>query len=129
MYGQLFDYGRLKNELSVVYCGPEFSEQHIYELVKFILENKLTSAFNEVFKLGELILTISSNTATAEHSFSALKRIHTCYRGTQGQERMSSLGLLSIEKSLLNELKQKPNFYDDVIAQFMLKERRIELIL
>jgi hypothetical protein len=46
-------------------------------------------------------MTIPSSTATAERSFSAMKRIHTCCRGTQTQERLCGLSLLAIEKILI----------------------------
>ena len=125
--GSLFDYIRLKNELVVVYKSPEFAEKNVHELVEFMLKNSLVSGFKEVFKLGELILTIPSNTASAEHSFSALKRINSCYRGAQNQQKLSGLSLISIEKHLLSEIKQKTSFYDEVIKKLTSKSRRIEL--
>lgn len=127
-YGSLFDYIRLKNELVVVYKSPEFVGKNVHELVEFMVKNSLSSGFKEVFRLGELILTIPSNTASAERSFSALKRINSCYRGGQSQHRLSGLSLLSIEKHLLNEIRQKSSFYDDVIKKLTSKSRRMELI-
>jgi len=77
--------------------------------------NELISAFQEVFKLSQLILTIPSITASVERSFSALKRIKSYQRSTQGQERLSSLSLISIEKELLHKEKKHLEFYDKVI--------------
>jgi len=45
-----------------------------------------------------LFATISSTTASEERTFSALKRIKTNCRFTQGQDRPSSLRILSVEK-------------------------------
>lgn len=45
--------------------------------------------------------TILAATATVERSFSNLKRIKTYSRSTQGQEILSGLAVLSIEKELL----------------------------
>jgi hypothetical protein len=90
-------------------------------------DNQPQVAFKEIYKLAELIMTIPSSTATAERSFSAMKKIHTCCRGTQTQVRLSSLSLLAIEKILLVELKKRPSFYDDVLTQFLRQNRRLEL--
>lgn len=128
IYGLLFDYIRLKNELTVLYSCSEFADKPVHELVQFMKKNNLESGFQEVDKIGKLILTLPSSTASAERSFSALKRINTCYRGTQNQERLCGLSLISMEKGLLMQLKQKSTFYESVIEKFMSKERRIELI-
>lgn len=45
--------------------------------------------------------TILAATATVERSFSNLKRIKTYSRSAQGQEILSGLAVLSIEKELL----------------------------
>lgn len=126
-YTSLFDYIRLKNELVVLYTSPEFANKNVHELVEFMVKNGLHSGFKEAFRLAELILTIPSNTASAERSFSALKRINSCYRGAQSQQRLSGLSLLSIEKNLLTEVKQRGSFYDEVINKFISQRRRIEL--
>ena len=68
-------------------------------------ENSLYSAFKEASKLSQLILT--STTASAEKTFSALKRTHTCLHSTQGQQKNKPFSLLFIEKELLLKLKQK----------------------
>lgn len=99
-YGTLFDYISLKNELAVLYHLPEFAEKSVHELVQFMNTNNLESGFQEIDKLGKLILTLPSSTASAERSFSALKRINNCYRSTQGQERLCGLSLISIEKGI-----------------------------
>jgi hypothetical protein len=91
-------------------------------------DNQLQVAFKEIYKLAERIMTIPSSTATVERSFSAMKRIHTCCRGTQTQERLCGLRLLSIESTLRVELKKIPPFYDDVLAQFLRQNRRLELV-
>jgi hypothetical protein len=43
-------------------------------------------------------------------------------------ERLCSLGLLAIEKTLLVELKKRPSFYDNVLTQFLRQNRRLELV-
>ena len=88
-------------------------------MYEYFHENSLDSAFKKVYKLSQFLLSIPSNTASAERSFSALKRIHTCLHSTHGREKMSSLILLSTEKKLLLKLNQKQAFYDDVIEKFI----------
>jgi hypothetical protein len=91
VYAGMFDYVRLKNELVVFFCSDEFYNKTVHELLQFLVESDLTSGFKKVFNLPELIMTIPSTTASAGRSFSALKRIHSCRRSTQGQDRLSSL--------------------------------------
>ena len=126
-YGSRFDYVRLKNELLVVYASPVFSQKNVHELIAMMVESSLTSGFKEVFQLGKLILTIPSNTASAERTFSALKQIYSCFHGSQSQEKLSGLSLISIEKSVLMQLKHEGTLYDKIIDQFTSQRRRIEL--
>lgn len=65
-------------------------------------------------------------TAEAERSFSTLKRIKTFLRSTMSENRLSALSMLSIEKSMINNIS---NFKEKVINVFAeKKEKRIELI-
>jgi hypothetical protein len=73
----------------------------VHHLLKFMQDDQLQVAFKEIYKLSDLIMTIPSSTVTVERYFSAMKRIHTCCRGTQTQERLCGLSLLAIEKILL----------------------------
>lgn len=126
IYGNRFDYSRLKSELEVLYTLEEFSHKSIFSLYQHMYDNSLDAAFKEVFQLSQLILSIPSNTASAERSFSALKRINSCLRSSQGQKRLSFLSILSIEKKLLIELQKKPDFHDNVIQKFLAQKRRID---
>jgi hypothetical protein len=128
IFGEIFDFIRLRNELIVLYTSEEFLNINPYDLVKKIKINYLISTFQEVFKLSQLILTIPSTTGSVERSFSVLKRIKSYQRSTQGQERLSSLSLISIEKELLHKEKNHPEFYDKVINEFLKHERRMDFI-
>jgi hypothetical protein len=66
--------------------------------------NQLQVAFKEMYKLAELIMSIPSSTATVERSSSDVKRIHTCCRGTQTQERLCGLSILAVEKTFIKQL-------------------------
>jgi hypothetical protein len=93
--------GTWKNELKVLFSSDEFARKPVHHLSKFMQDNQLQVAFKEIYKLVELIMTIPSSTATVEGSFSAMKRIHTCCRGTLTQERLCGLSLLVIEKTFI----------------------------
>ncbi|KAI8797005.1 Zinc finger MYM-type protein 1 [Biomphalaria glabrata] len=61
----------------------------------------------------ELFVEISDCIASSERSFSKLKIILTYLRASMGQERLSDLALLSIEKELVETIN-----FDDVIDNF-----------
>lgn len=127
-YPGFFDISGLKTELKVVFKDSNFkSKKNIQEIVQFLIETELETSFSEFFKLLKLMLTFPVSTASVERSFSCLKRIKTFLRNRCSQSRLSNLALISIEKQLLQNLKQTNNFYDRVIDHFTLKERRIEL--
>jgi hypothetical protein len=73
------------------------------------------------------VLAIAMTSAADERSFSTLKRLKSYLRNLQSQDRLSSLALMSTEKSFLNKLQSKPSFLDKVIDLFAKKNRRIEL--
>jgi hypothetical protein len=127
-YGAHFDIVRLKTELTVLYSSSEFEQKSVTDILHFMHSNKLYMGMPEIFKLISLVSTIPATTSSAERSFSALRRIQNYLRSTQGQERLSSLALLSIEKSVLLEMKEKTSFYDRVIEKFVEKNRRIEFV-
>lgn len=56
-------------------------------------------------------------------SFSTLRRTKTWLRSTQGQERLSSLASMQIEREILSEIK-----IQDIVSKFAAKaERRLRL--
>jgi hypothetical protein len=52
LYGSSYDRIGFRNELAVQYASPEFRGKHVYELVRFINENDISSGFSEVYKLA-----------------------------------------------------------------------------
>jgi hypothetical protein len=73
-------------------------------------------------------VTIPASSSSVEHSFSALKRIKTYVWNSQGEGRMSRLSLLSIEKKLLENIRNNEGFYDQFINNFDAKDRRRDLV-
>ena len=126
LYEGEFDTGLLKNELMVLYGSEDIKGKSPYEVLQWLHGSSMATAFEQTYKLANLISTIPAITASAAHSFSAIRRIRTYLHSTQGQDRLCQLSLLSMEKALLAELKKTPNFYDLVIAKFTSINRRAE---
>ncbi|KAL7634801.1 UNVERIFIED_CONTAM: hypothetical protein RMT77_015178 [Armadillidium vulgare] len=126
VHSDTFDFIRLKNELIVLYSYKEFGGLYPSQLVNTLKKKMLQTALPEVYKLGLLIITIPCTTTSVERSFSALRRIQSYRRSKQGQDRLENLGLLSIEKDLLNTLMQSTSFYENVINKFIKQEKRMD---
>ena len=60
--------------------------------------------FSEVSHLLRLYLTIPVTTATAERSFSTLRRIKTYLRSTMTQQRLNNVMLLHVHKDLCDDI-------------------------
>lgn len=68
-----------------------------------------------------ILLTIPVSVASGERSFSKLKLIKNYLRNRMGQDRLSNLAIISIEKELSKMLD-----YNDVITDFAnLKSRKL----
>lgn len=127
-YGQFFDDVLLRSELKVLYVSPDLKKQNVSELTSFMRSNGLCDAMPQLYKLCELFLTLPSTTASVERTFSGLKRIKTYQRNAMGQQRLSGLAMMSIERRMLQKIKSDESFYDKVIAEFTKKARRMEFI-
>ncbi|KAJ4436397.1 hypothetical protein ANN_19029 [Periplaneta americana] len=126
-YGKFFDIIRLKNELIVVYSSEEFRNKTMSELAKLLSTNSmLKKRFQQFNVLVTLLCTIPVSTSPVERSFSTLKRIKSYSRNSTGEERLSHLGIVSIEARLLGELRKKKEFFDEVVTKFASQERMIE---
>lgn len=126
-YPSVFDFSALKSQLIVTYMSEDMHHKSVNELLNFVKSNELEKAYSEVTKLCELILTIPASSASVERSFSKLKNIKNYARNTQGQERLSNLSLIALERELLTSLQEHQQFYDGVIEDFIKVERRIQL--
>lgn len=67
-------------------------------LQEFKQNNHYQKIFPNLFKLLRIFITVPVSTATAERSFSVLKRVKNYLRNTMLQERLSNLAILAIEK-------------------------------
>lgn len=83
------------------------------KVLQLIKKNDWQDIFPNVWTALRILLTIPVTVAKGERSFSKLKLIKTYLRSTMCQERLSDLGILSIE----NAIAQKLN-YSELIKKF-----------
>ena len=122
------DIKKLKTELSIIYSLEEFrSMSGAIALFDFITENHLEATFSKSVKLLKVLITIPMTTSKAERCFPYLKRIKTFLRNTMGQERLSALAMLSIEKDFIMGIQDFNNKVIDKFAQS--KDRRADFLL
>jgi hypothetical protein len=70
----------------------------------FFVENNFHLALTTMNDLLKIWWTIPVNVCEFERSFSSVKRLKTYIRNTIGQERLSSLALINIERGFEIEL-------------------------
>ena len=93
--------------------GIDDSPATLEELSEFLVATSLDKAFPNITTLVKIGVTIPVSTAGVERSFSHLKLIKSYLRSTIGQDRLSNLALLSIERRVALSLD-----FDEVITSF-----------
>ncbi|XP_022175277.1 uncharacterized protein LOC111037189 [Myzus persicae] len=81
--------------------------RNINDVIKFIVNNDLSTAFCDVLTACIIFLTIPVTVASAERSFSKLKLIKNYLRNSTSQERLSNISVLSIERGHTDEINIK----------------------
>ena len=82
-------------------------------VLNWIVDNEMASVFPNVYIAYRLFVTIPIANCESERSFSVLKKIKDVHRSTMGDERLSALSLLTIEKDLLRLIN-----FDDFMKEF-----------
>jgi len=96
----------------------------IRDLAIFIVQHDFSTSYSEVLAACILFLTLPVIVATAERSFSKLKLIKNYLRNSMGQNRLSNIALLNIEKEQANILDM-----DKIINQFdETKARKVNIL-
>lgn len=72
--------------------------------LQFIVEKEVTDIFPQFEVLTRMFITLPIGIASAERSFSVLRRIKNYMRSTMTQERTSDLALLAIERQTAEQL-------------------------
>jgi hypothetical protein len=115
---------KLNAELSVAQSMLINMEiQSVEKVIDTIFSMKV--AFPNLCKICQFILTVPVSSASAERSFSTMKRVKTYLRSTMSDNRLSNLCLLSIERSLSEKLMENPSDAIDYFAS--MKDCRLRL--
>ena len=106
--------------LKLIYSA-NFGEKTLspWDLLNAIKTSNLENLFPNLTVALRIFITIPATVASAERSFSVLKRVKNVLRSTMCQNRLSSLGVLAVEK----ELAKNTNL-DAVIDDFAMKKAR-----
>ena len=89
------------------------NDTSVPKILLFFKKNKLDVAYPNVAMLLRICETISVSTAGSERSFSELKLIKSNLRSTMGDERLSGLSLISVERALVEKMD-----FDKIIERF-----------
>ena len=92
------------------------------ELLKLLEE--YSSAFENIYVLTKIAMTLPASTASSERSFSCLNRVKTYTRSTMLNERLSSISVLSIEKDRIKNID-----LNNVVDTFAKNHNRRVLLL
>jgi hypothetical protein len=83
-------------------------------------------AFPDLLLFTQIVLTIPIASASAERSFSTMKRVKTYLRSTMTDQRLNDLCLLAIEREMSHALLIDPSSVIDKFA--LLAERKLPLM-
>ncbi|CAF3969054.1 unnamed protein product [Rotaria sp. Silwood1] len=112
-YNMNYDELRSEQRFYKVALGQK-KQMNLSSATKFFVENNFHQSLNTMNNLLKLLWTIPANTCECERSFSLLRRLKTYIRNTTGQERLSSLALINIERSFDIDL-------DLIVTEFVSK--------
>ena len=110
LFGPLCDIPMLESQLEFIYINSYFYKDTSMEVLKYIFEFNIQSNLAEVVKLLKMNGAFSLIYASAERSFSCLKRVKTYLRAIMIPDRLSSLCRVSIHKDILKS-KKDDNIY------------------
>jgi hypothetical protein len=98
--------------------------KNLENVFKSLFQMKL--AFPNLIKICQFVLTLPVSSASAERSFSTLKRVKTYLRSCMSDMRLSHLCMLSIERELSKDLVECPDAAVNYFAS--MKDRRLHLL-
>ena len=90
-----------------------------FKILQVIHTYALTDIYPNIEIALRLYLTIPVSVASCERSFSKLKLVKNYLRSSMGQERLTSLSIVSIEYDVASSLN-----YDDIIDDFASSKAR-----
>ena len=116
----------LEHELHAVKRLVEKKDEKPATLVSFVsCLSRYKDAFPEVYRLGNIAISLPVSTAACERSFSELRHIKTWVRNSISHEKLRNVSMLAIEKERASALNN-----DTVLEIFAAahKNRRIALL-
>lgn len=115
-FGDDLLHEKLKRQLSLLKDICEGKEvTHVAEISgKLQTMGNCSMLFSEVCRLLQLYLVMPATAATAERSFSAMRRMKSYLRATMTSERLNSVMVLNVNKELANSLN-----IHDIMREFV----------
>uniref|UniRef100_A0A3B1J7P5 TTF-type domain-containing protein n=1 Tax=Astyanax mexicanus TaxID=7994 RepID=A0A3B1J7P5_ASTMX len=98
---------------SSLHTFPDHVATCPFDMLNYIYSEKLLDLYSTLSIALRLLLTLPVSVASGERSFSALKLIKTYMRSTMGQERLTGLALMSIEREVCRSLDM-----EDIVVAF-----------
>ena len=86
-------------------------------LAKIMSVNKLGVILPTFFRLCKILAVIPATSCSAERSFSCLRRLKTYTRNTMGQNRLSCLAVVNLERAFTNRVMRNGDKIIDIFAQ------------
>jgi hypothetical protein len=93
----------------------------------YVKLSKMPSTFPDLMACYQLVLTLPVTSASAERSFSTVRRIKSYLRASMGDARLSDLAVIAVERDKSEKLIKNPASIIDEFATAQTK--RIDLIL
>jgi hypothetical protein len=109
------NYDDLKAEQRLYKNQMNHMKMNLSEVTELFLENNFHIALSSINDLLKILWTIPVNSCQCERSFSCLKRLKTYLRNSMGQERLSGIALLNIERNFEINL-------DQIVTDFIVKK-------
>ena len=116
MVDEFVTFGTMYHELSM-----EKHELNTHSILPFLIDNDMDRAFPNLAILYRIYLTIPISSAKPERTFNRLKLIKSFLRSSMGEERLSNLALLCIERDIEIDINK-------VIAKFAKDKNRQMMI-
>ena len=112
------EYDMFRNMIKDIGIDPEdvSNPRCIYQ---FMVCNEMNQSFPNIATVYKICLTVPVSRVSAERSFNCLKRIKSYLRYTMGQERLSSLSIINIERTMAHTIN-----YDRVLNKFANMHKR-----
>ncbi len=95
---------------------------NVSQATKFILENHFHIAFTSINELFKILWTIPVNFCECERNFSSLRRPKTYLKNSMGQERLSGIAALNLEKDFEINIER-------ILTDFITKKKYVRKII